>query len=114
MGPPWQADWRIDAFVTFEALPDHAREIVLAARGELVTAKDPYFRAVETDAGLPDSMKVVPDQSTVPKGRHLCFFDYGNGWLKYTFVRRTEDPQIVIEEVFWQEAKPLGSPPPGP
>ena len=24
-----------------------------------------------------------------------------NGWLKYTFVRRTVDPQIVVEEIFW-------------
>lgn len=47
-------------------------------------------------------MRVMPDQSTVPKGRHLCFFDNGKGWLKYTFVRRTEDPQIVVEEIFWQ------------
>jgi hypothetical protein len=111
MGPPWQADWRIDALVTFEALPDHVREIVLAARAELVTAKDPYFRGIDTDAELPDGMRVMPDQSTVPKGRHLCFFDHGNGWLKYTFVRRTENPQIVIEEVFWQIYEPSTEPP---
>ena len=59
-------------------------------------------RGIDTDAGLPDGMRVMPDQSTVPKGRHLCFFDNGKGWLKYTFVRRTEDPQIVVEEIFWQ------------
>jgi len=111
MGPPWQADWRTDALATFEALPDHAREIVLAARAELVTAKDPYFRGINADAGLPEGMSVMPGRSTEPKGRHLCFFDRGNGWLKYTFVRRTEDPQIMVEEVFWQEPEPLALPP---
>ena len=30
-----------------------------------------------------------------------CRIDNGNGWLKYTFVRRTVDPQIVVEEIFW-------------
>ncbi|GGZ77620.1 hypothetical protein GCM10010344_50860 [Streptomyces bluensis] len=48
MGPPWQADWRLDALATFESLPDHAREMVLAARAELVTAKDPYSSASST------------------------------------------------------------------
>jgi hypothetical protein len=38
-------------------------------------------------------------------------FDHGNGWVKYSFVRPTEDPQIVVEEVFWQEAEPLMQPP---
>ncbi|MEV8544963.1 hypothetical protein [Streptomyces sp. NPDC051572] len=56
-------------------------------------------------------MSVMPGRSTEPKGRHLCFFDRGNGWLKYTFVRRTEDPQIVVEEVFWQEPEPVALPP---
>lgn len=53
----------------------------------------------------------MPGRSTDPKGRHVCLFDNGNGWLKYSFVRRTEDPQIVVEEVFWQEAEPLTPPP---
>ncbi|GGN25499.1 hypothetical protein [Streptomyces fuscichromogenes] len=107
MGPPWQMDWRIDALAGFEALPDDMREIVLAVRGELVAAKNPYFRGIDTDAGLPDGMRVRPDQSTDPRGRHMCFFDDGYGWLKYTFVRRAEDPQIVVEELFWQEGNPL-------
>ncbi|MEU6540592.1 hypothetical protein [Streptomyces sp. NPDC047000] len=107
MGPPWQMDWRTDARVSFEALPDYAREIVLAARAELVTAKDPYFRGIDADAGLPEGMRVVPGRSTDPGGRHICFFDSGYGWLKYSFVRRTEDPQIVVEEFFWQEAEPI-------
>ncbi|WP_329218676.1 hypothetical protein OG352_20100 [Streptomyces sp. NBC_01485] len=107
MGPPWQMDWRVDALAGFEALPDHIREIVLVARGELVTAKDPYFRGIDADAGLPDGVQVIPARSTDPKGRHICLFDNSNGWLKYTFVRRTDGPQIVIEELFWQEADPV-------
>ncbi|MFC4505586.1 MULTISPECIES: hypothetical protein [Streptomyces] len=79
MGPPWQMDWRLDALAVLEALPAHVREMVYAARAELVTAKDPY--------------------------RH--FFDEGQGWLKYTFVPRIEDPQIIVEQVFWQGADPV-------
>ncbi|WP_327403038.1 hypothetical protein OG194_25015 [Streptomyces sp. NBC_01288] len=58
---PWQADWRTDALAT----------IVLAVRAELVAAKDPYFRGINADAGLPESMSVMPGRSTEPKGRHL-------------------------------------------
>ena len=79
VGPPWQMNWRLSALAALEALPEHAREMIYAARAELVTAKDPYFRDIETDAGLPDGMKVRPDRSTDPKGRHICFFDHGNG-----------------------------------
>ncbi len=114
MGPPWQMDWRVDALATFEGVPEHIRELVLEARGELVTAKDPYFRGIDADAGLPDGMGVEPARSTEPKGRHICYFDHGNGWLKYTFVRRAEDPQIVVEEVFWQEPEPPTWPPAEP
>ncbi|MFI7299726.1 hypothetical protein [Streptomyces sp. NPDC050121] len=111
MGPPWQMDWRLDALAGFEALPDHVREIVLVVRGELVTAKDPYFRGIDAAAGLPEGMQVMPTWSTDPKGRHVCLFDNGKGWLKYTFVRRTEDPQIVVEEVFWLGDDPPKEPP---
>ncbi|WP_406331117.1 hypothetical protein [Streptomyces sp. NBC_00203] len=111
MGPPWQMDWRLTALAAFEALPDHVRETVLVARGELVSVKDPYFRGIETDAALPDGMQVRPIRSNSPKGARALFFDNGNGWLKYSFVRRIEDPQIVVEEVFWQEAEPLTPPP---
>ncbi|KUL24444.1 hypothetical protein [Streptomyces regalis] len=103
MGPPWQMDWRLSALATREALPEQVREMVDAARAELVTAKDPYFRGIETDAHLPDGMQVRPILSSEPKGARALFFDNGNGWLKYSFVRRTEDPQIVVEEIFWQE-----------
>jgi hypothetical protein len=114
MGPPWQMDWRIDALATFEALPDHVREFALAARAELVAAKDPLFRGIDADAGLPEGISVVPGRSTAPKGRHICFFDDGNGWLKYTFARRIDDPQIVVEEIFWQEGETPTEPPTEP
>lgn len=32
------------------------------------------------------------------------YLDHGNGWLTYTFVPRAEDPQIIVELVFWQGA----------
>ncbi|MFC8245415.1 hypothetical protein [Streptomyces chartreusis] len=114
MGPPWQMDWRLSALAALEALPVHVREMVYAARAELVAAKDPYFRGIETDAGLPDGMRVGPVLSTEPKGARALFFDRGSGWLKYTFVRRCEDPQIVVEEIFWLEADPSTEPPAEP
>ncbi len=106
MGPPWQLDWRVDALAALEALPAHARELVHTARAELVTVKDPYFRGIETAACLPGGIEVVPVRSSEPKGAHALFFDHGNGWLKYTFVPRVEDPQIVVEQLFWQGAEP--------
>ncbi|MEU9280443.1 hypothetical protein AB0D87_25495 [Streptomyces sp. NPDC048342] len=100
-GPPWQMDWRLDALAAFEALPEHVRETVLAARAELVTAKDPYFRGIETDTHLPDGMWVEPARSSHPKGPRICYFDAGSGWLTYTFVPRAADPQIMVELIFW-------------
>ncbi|WP_369223570.1 hypothetical protein AB5J52_21970 [Streptomyces sp. R39] len=114
MGPPWQTDWRIDAGAAFEALPDHVREMVKVARAELVTAKDPYFRGIDAGSGLPDGMRVMPVRSDDPKGRHVCLFDNIRGWLKYSFVRRTEDPQIVVEELFWLGAETPTEPPAEP
>ncbi|QES42784.1 hypothetical protein DEJ49_18925 [Streptomyces venezuelae] len=102
MGPPWQMDWTLKAQAARDALPEHVRKIVDAARAELVTAKDPYFRGIETDAELPDTMRVEPSLSTNPKGPHLLHFDNYHGWLRYTFMRRVHDPQIVVEEIFWQ------------
>ncbi|MFI7318057.1 hypothetical protein [Streptomyces venezuelae] len=51
MGPPWQMDWTLKAQAARDALPEHVRKTVDAARTELVTAKDPYFRGIETDGG---------------------------------------------------------------
>ncbi|MEU6507644.1 hypothetical protein [Streptomyces sp. NPDC046942] len=108
MGPPWQMDWRLDALAVFDALPTHVRELVMAARAELVTAKDPYFRGIETDARLPDGMWVELARSSWPKGPRICYFDHGSGWLTYSFVPRVEDPQITVEQLFWLEYEPPG------
>ncbi len=47
MGPPWQADWTKEAEDNRNTLPDQGRALVDAARAELVTAADPYFRGID-------------------------------------------------------------------
>ncbi|WP_203622439.1 hypothetical protein [Streptomyces sp. SID8499] len=47
-------------------------------------------------------MSVGPARSSVPKGPRILYFDNGHGWMRYIFVQRVEDPQIVVEEIFWQ------------
>jgi hypothetical protein len=73
-----------------------------AHAAEPVTAKDTYFRGIDADADLPEGMKVRPVESGKPKGPRILLFDSGHGWMTYTFIRRAEDPQIVVEEVFRQ------------
>ncbi|MEU6755032.1 hypothetical protein [Streptomyces sp. NPDC046685] len=102
MGPPWQMDWTLNAQAARDILPENVRKMVDAARAELVTAADPYFRGIEADADLPDGMRVRPVESSRPKGSRIFLFDGGNGWMIYSFIRRVEDPQIIVEEVFWQ------------
>ncbi|MEV0912671.1 hypothetical protein [Streptomyces hokutonensis] len=102
MGPPWQADWTKEAEANRNALPLEALTLVDAARAELVTAKDPYFRGIDSDRDLPAGMSVEPVQSTRPSGEHVLYFGHGRGWLRYHFVPRITDPQIVIDECFWQ------------
>ncbi|MEV5011021.1 MULTISPECIES: hypothetical protein [unclassified Streptomyces] len=102
MGPPWQADWTKNAEDNRNALPEEARVLVNEARAELVTSADPYFRSIDSDRDLPGGMSVEPVQSTRPGGEHVIYFDHGRGWLRYHFTRRTTDPQIVIDECFWQ------------
>lgn len=102
MGPPWQADWTKDAEDDRDALPPRARALADAARAELVIAKDPYFRGIDTDRDLPAAMTVEPVQSTRPSGVHVIYFDHGRGWLRYHFTPRSADPQIVIDQCFWQ------------
>jgi hypothetical protein len=102
MGPPWQADWTVEADNNRNSLPDEARALLHAARAELVIAPDPYFRGIDADRDLPAGISVEPVQSTRPAGQHVLYFDHGRGWLRYSFVRRTTDPQIVIDECFWQ------------
>ncbi|MFF7982399.1 hypothetical protein ACFZDK_25260 [Streptomyces sp. NPDC007901] len=114
MGPPWQMDWRLDALAAYEALPGHVREIIRAARAELITVKDPYVRGIETDVCLPDGMQVMPVRSSDPKGARVLFFDDDNGWRKYTFVPRIEDPQIIVEQLVWLGVEPSTEPPAEP
>jgi len=47
-------------------------------------------------------MYVEPVRSSAPKGPRILYFDNHMGWLVYTFVRRSADPQILVVEVFWQ------------
>ncbi|MYS76483.1 hypothetical protein GTY88_39570, partial [Streptomyces sp. SID5926] len=98
MGPPWQMDRRLDALTDRDGLPESARKLVDEARAELVTARDPLFRGIDADAGLPTSMYVEPVRSTDPKGPHILFFDNHRGRLVYPFVPRVQDPQITVEE----------------
>ncbi|MEU9570255.1 hypothetical protein AB0D62_10240 [Streptomyces massasporeus] len=81
MGPPWQMDWTLKAQAARDTLPENVRKTVDAA---------------------PDGMQVRPLESSRPKGPRILHFDNGHGWMTYTFIPRVEDPQIVVEEVFWQ------------
>ncbi|MFD7003653.1 hypothetical protein ACFWA5_47280 [Streptomyces mirabilis] len=101
MGPPWQADWTKEAEDGRNTLPAAAQAWVDAARAELVTVQDPYFRGIDKAADLPAGMSVEPVQSTRPGGAHVIYFDHGRGWLRYVFTPRTADPQIVIDECIW-------------
>lgn len=102
MGPPWQMDWTYKAQAARDALPEDVRKTVDAVRAELVTAKDPYFRGIDADGDIPEGMRVMPVQSSRPRGPRIFFFDSGHGWMIYSFIRRADDPQIVVEELFWQ------------
>lgn len=72
MGPPWQMDWRRDALASRDALPEHVRKMVDEARAELVTAKDPYFRGLDADGDLPETMYVESVRSSDSKDRASC------------------------------------------
>ncbi|MEV7420045.1 hypothetical protein [Streptomyces sp. NPDC089919] len=43
-----------------------------------------------------------PVRSTAPRGPHLAYFDNHRGWVLFTFLPRVAEPQIVVEEIFWQ------------
>ncbi|WP_405439206.1 hypothetical protein OG373_17885 [Streptomyces avidinii] len=43
-----------------------------------------------------------PARSTVPRGPHIAYFDGFRGWIRFTFLPRVAEPQIVVEEIFWQ------------
>ncbi|MER5732398.1 hypothetical protein ABT084_29380 [Streptomyces sp. NPDC002138] len=98
MGPPWQLDW-VEAARTYrDALPEEVRKQVREGVTELVTARNPYLPQDE----LPTGLHLEPARSSRPRGPHILAFDRGRGWLRFTFVHRAEDPQIVVEEIFWQ------------
>ncbi|MFD4144432.1 hypothetical protein [Streptomyces sp. NPDC058572] len=102
MGPPWQMDWVRSARADRDALPPAVRALVDEVRAELVTVEDPYFRGIDNRPDLPEGCWAEPGRSTVPDGPHIAYFDHGRGWLRYVFVRRAADPQIIVEEIFWQ------------
>ncbi|MFI6567573.1 hypothetical protein [Streptomyces sp. NPDC050534] len=95
-------DWVATAEDVRASLPDHVQAQLAAVRAELVTVPDPYFRGIETLPDLPEGCWIVPVRSTAPKGAHLCHFDSGRGWMRYVFIPRSADPQIIVEELFWQ------------
>ncbi|WP_266994787.1 hypothetical protein [Streptomyces sp. NBC_00354] len=98
MGPPWQADWVEAASAYRDALPEEVRKKIRDGMADLVTARNPYVPQDE----LPEGFFLEPARSSRPKGPHILSFDRGRGWLRFTFVPRVEDPQIVVEEIFWQ------------
>ncbi|MFC0843368.1 hypothetical protein ACFH04_06395 [Streptomyces noboritoensis] len=62
-----------------------------------MTSQHPY-----RDHGLDTSkVSIEPARSTQPRGPHILYFDRGRGWLRYVFIHRTAEPQIVIERLFW-------------
>ncbi|MEW1548222.1 hypothetical protein [Streptomyces tsukubensis] len=98
MGPPWQADW-VEAARTYrDGLPGEVRKTIQDGMAELITARNPFRPQDE----LPDGFYLEPARSSRPLGAHILYFDHGRGWLRFTFVGRVEDPQIAVEEIFWQ------------
>lgn len=100
-GPPWQMDLTTPVSKALETMPADGRELMMAARAELITAPDPYFRGIDTDAALPHWITVRPLASTNPSGPHIADLAGGRGWIIFTFIRRHADPQIVVTEVSW-------------
>lgn len=99
--PPWQMDWTKIAWDDFQNMPAEGRDLVTAARAELITVEDPCFRGIDADAGLPHWITVRPLASTNPGGPHIADIAGGRGWLIYTFIRRHAEPQIIVTEAFW-------------
>ncbi|WP_256104178.1 hypothetical protein [Streptomyces sp. ODS05-4] len=99
--PPWQMDWTVEARAHLDAMPADGRQLVLAARAELITAADPYYRGVDADASLPHWITVRPLASTNPGGPHIADLAGGRGWMVFTFIRRHAEPQIVVTDAFW-------------
>ncbi|MGW0315132.1 hypothetical protein [Streptomyces flavidovirens] len=94
-------DFTKQAWEDFQLLPADGRELMMAARAELITAADPYFRGIDADVSLPHWITVRPLASTNPSGPHIADLAGGRGWIIFTFIRRQADPQIVVTETFW-------------
>ncbi|WP_405711670.1 hypothetical protein OG264_22330 [Streptomyces xanthophaeus] len=90
-GPPWAVDCTQDAEKYRLALAGPPREALWEALFELRTARNPYR-----------GDNVEPARSTVPRGPHIAYFDNNRGWIRFTFLARVAEPQIVVEEIFWQ------------
>ncbi|MFJ7158334.1 hypothetical protein ACIQUQ_25820 [Streptomyces sp. NPDC101118] len=90
-GPPWAVDYTQEAEKYRISLSEDVRESLREAVFELLTARHPY-RAEH----------VEPARSTAPRGPHVAYFDSNRGWLLFTFLPRVAEPQIVVEEIFWQ------------
>ncbi|MFJ3878542.1 hypothetical protein ACIPW5_13895 [Streptomyces sp. NPDC090077] len=90
-GPPWAVDYTQDADKYRLSLSDEVREALRETVFELLTARHPY----RGDG-------VEPARSTVPRGPHIAYFDSNRGWVRFTFLPRVAEPQIVVEELFWQ------------
>lgn len=99
--PPWQMDWTAEARQEFDNMPAEGKQLILAARAELITAMDPYYRGIDADASLPYWITVRPLTSTQPGGPHIADLAGGRGWLLFTFIRRHADPQITVTDTFW-------------
>jgi hypothetical protein len=99
--PPWQMDWTTEARQEFDLMPPEGQQLILAARAELVTATDPYYRGIDADVSLPHWITVRPLASTSPGGPHIADLAGGRGWLIYTFIRRHAEPQITVTDAFW-------------
>ncbi|MEV6685099.1 hypothetical protein AB0N28_07130 [Streptomyces sp. NPDC051130] len=96
-GPPWAADWTKLAAEYRDSLPARVRDLVIDAVIELKTSHHPY-----RDTHLGPAVSVEPVRSTDPRGPHILYFDNSHGWLRYTFIHRAAEPQIIIEQLFWQ------------
>ncbi|MER6441703.1 hypothetical protein ABT275_35920 [Streptomyces sp. NPDC001185] len=111
--PPWQMDWTTEARQDFDAVPADGRQLVLAARAELITAQDPYHRGIDADACLPHWITVRPLASTRPGGPHIADLAGGREWLIFIFIRRHAVPQIIDRHswrfVRWQSMRQASS-----
>ncbi|MEV8529501.1 hypothetical protein AB0451_36165 [Streptomyces sp. NPDC052000] len=94
-------DWTSEARQELDLMPPDGQQLILAARAELVTATDPYYRGIDADVSLPHWITVRPLASTSPGGPHIADRAGGRGWLIYTFICRHAEPQITVTDAFW-------------